>query len=65
MLRTRMKRLAARDARALQLLADIERSIAGLENEDLLDLADIFRGERHGPLGEIAAREMARREISL
>ncbi|MBW6528191.1 hypothetical protein KZ813_15210 [Sphingomonas sp. RHCKR7] len=65
MLKTRMKRLAARDSRAVQFLADVERSIEGLENEDLLDLADIFRGERRGPLGEIAAREMARRDISL
>lgn len=65
MLETRRKRLAARDARAVQLVAEIERSIAGLENEDLLDLADIFRGARRGALGEMAAREMARRGISL
>ncbi|MBY9064189.1 hypothetical protein K7957_14700 [Sphingomonas yunnanensis] len=65
MLRIRERRIAARDARAVQLLAEIERSIAALENEDLLDLADIFRGERGGPLHEIAAREMTRRAISL
>ena len=65
MLRTRKKRLAARDARAVTMRAEVERSVAGLENEDLLDLADIFRGERRGALGEMAAREMARRGISL
>lgn len=65
MLKTRMKRLAARDTRAVEILADIERSIANLNNEDLLDIADIFRGERNGPLGALAAREMAKRNISL
>lgn len=65
MLKTRKKRLAARDARAVELVAEIERSIVGLENEDLLDLADIFRGKRDVGIGAIAAREMARRGISL
>lgn len=65
MLKTRMKRLAAADARAVKMLSEIELSIQRLENEDLLDMADIFRGERRGPLGELAAAEMAKRNISL
>lgn len=65
MLRTRMKRLAAAEARAVKMLAAIETSIQALENEDLLDLADIFSEARGGPLRELAAAEMARRNISL
>ena len=65
MLKTRMKRLAARDARAVEMLVEVERSITSLDNEDLLDIADIFRGERRGPLGELARLEMAKRNISL
>lgn len=65
MLKTRIKRLAARDARAVEMLAEIECSIINLDDEDLLDIADIFRGERRGPIGELASREMAKRNISL
>lgn len=65
MLKARKKRFAARDARAVKLVADIELGIAALENEDLLDLADIFRDAKHGPLGQMAAAEMVRRGISL
>ncbi len=65
MLKTRMKRLTVRNDRALERLAAIETSIAGLNDEDLLDLADIFKSETATPLGEIAAAEMTRRGISL
>lgn len=65
MLRFRMKRLIARDARAVHLLAEIERSVTSLDNEDLLDIADIFRGKHRGPLGDMAVAEMAKRNISL
>jgi len=54
MLKTRMKRVA-----------EIEASIANLSNEDLLDLADIFKVEPRPPIGDMAFVEMARRNISL
>lgn len=65
MLRSRKKRLAVEDARAARLLSEIELSIRQLEDEDLLDMADIFRDEQRGPLAGIAASEMAKRNISL
>ncbi len=65
MLKTRMKRLADRGDRAVQRLAEIEASITNLSNEDLLDLADIFKAEPRPPIGEMAFSEMAQREISL
>lgn len=64
MLNHRTKRLAARDARAVKRLAEIEASIATLSDDDLLDLADIFKEERRTPLSEIASAEMAKRKIS-
>lgn len=60
-----MKRIAGRDARAKQRLAAIEHSVRGLNDEDLLDLADIFSSEDRGPLGDLAAAEMTKRNISL
>ena len=65
MLQRRMKRAAARGQRAIERLAGIEASIAALSDDDLLDLADIFRGERDTALGESALDEMARRNIDL
>ncbi|RYY14232.1 MAG: hypothetical protein EON55_08820 [Alphaproteobacteria bacterium] len=65
MLKTRMKRLAHRSEAAVQRLAEIEASITILGNEDLLDIADIFKAEPRTPLGESAFAEMARRNISL
>lgn len=65
MLKTRIKRNADHSDRALKRLAAIEASILALNNEDLLDLADIFSGEPRTPLGEIASAEMARRNLKL
>jgi len=65
MLKTLKKRLAARDARAVRFHSEVVHAITSLDDEDLLDVADIFRGDRRGPLGEIAATEMTRRKISL
>ena len=65
MLQRRMKRLAACGERAVERLAAIEASVTALSDDDLLDLADIFRGERETPLGESALDEMARRNLSL
>ncbi len=65
MLRTRMRRIIDRGEHAVQILAEIELSITGLCDEDLLDLADIFKAEPRIRLGEIAFAEMARRGIGL
>lgn len=45
--------------------AAIEAPTTNLGDEDLLDLADIFKAEPRTALGEIAFAEMARRSISL
>ncbi|RYF22945.1 MAG: hypothetical protein EOO77_03085 [Oxalobacteraceae bacterium] len=60
-----MKRLVDRGDRAMERLAEIEASITDLSNEDLLDLADIFKHLPRSPIGELASKEMARRNISL
>ncbi|WP_093400286.1 hypothetical protein [Sphingomonas sp. OK281] len=65
MLKTRMKRLAVRGDRAMQRLAEVEAAITNLSNEDLLDLADIFKAEPRSPIGHFAFVEMERRDISL
>lgn len=65
MLKMRMRRLADRGDRAVQCIAEIETSIRNLANEDLLDLADIFKIEPRTPIGYVAFAEMARRNISL
>lgn len=65
MLKTRTKRLADLGDRAVRRLADIQASITNLSNEDLLDLADIFKAEPRPPIGDMAFGEMARRNISL
>nr|WP_253072689.1 hypothetical protein [Sphingomonas sp. H160509] len=65
MLRTKMKRITNRGDRAAERLAEIETSITGLADNDLLDLADIFKAEPRTPIGNVAFLEMARRDISL
>ena len=65
MLKTRMKRVADSGDHAVRRLAGIEASVANLSDEDLLDLADIFKAEPRSPLGDMAFFEMARRNISL
>jgi hypothetical protein len=56
---------ADRGTRALKRLAEIETSIAALDNDDLLDLADIFASARGTPLNEVTSAEMQRRNIKL
>jgi hypothetical protein len=63
--RNKPKWRADRGARAIKRLAEIETSIAGLSNEDLLDLADIFVGKPAAPLSDIASAEMTKRNIRL
>jgi len=65
MLKKRMKRVADRGDDAVRRIAEIEASIADLSNEDLLDLADIFKAEPRPQIGNMAFVEMARRNISL
>jgi hypothetical protein len=63
MLKTRMKRVADRGDHAVRRLAEIKASIADLSDEDLLDLADIFKAEPRPAIGNMAFVEMARRNI--
>ncbi|RZM37007.1 MAG: hypothetical protein EOP67_03490 [Sphingomonas sp.] len=65
MLKTRIKRRADQAAHTTAKLARIETSIVALQDEDLLDLADIFKTQTPTPLAEMAAVEMTRRGISL
>ena len=65
MLKMQKKRLAHRNEEAVRRMAEIELSISSLNDEDLLDLADIFQTEPRGTLGEIAWTEMSRRNLSL
>ena len=46
-------------------VAAIETAITDLDNDDLLDLADIFEAKSDNPIKEIANAEMQRRRISL
>ncbi len=65
MLKSRIKRQALESARAVARLAEVEASVAALKDEDLLDLADIFALETASPLKEMAAVEMAKRNLHL
>ena len=65
MLKSRIKRHDAEGARVANRLAQIEASVAALQDEDLLDLADIFSSGTMTPLLEMASAEMAKRNISL
>jgi hypothetical protein len=65
MLRTKIKRIAKRGDRAVERLAEIETEITGLADNDLLDLADIFKAEPRRIVGDLAFLEMAQRNIRL
>lgn len=65
MLRTRMKRLASHGERIEKRVAAIETAITTLDNDDLLDLADIYEAKPDNPIKQIANAEMQRRGISL
>lgn len=65
MLKTRIKRQAAEAERAVAQLADIRTSIVALDDEDLLDLADIFARGAPTQLRAMAAAEMSKRNLSL
>ncbi|MEG3171156.1 hypothetical protein U1708_02910 [Sphingomonas sp. ZB1N12] len=65
MLKTRIRHRARRAAETEASLASINGSITALQDEDLLDLADIFRSQTETPIAEIAAAEMKKRGITL
>lgn len=65
MLPLKTKRLAIQHARAAKHLAAIQASIVAIDNEDLLDIADIFRERRDTPLAAYAFAEVERRKLSL
>lgn len=65
MLRTRHRRQADQAEYARKRLALIEAAVRALSDKDLLDLADIFKGEPTMPLAESALAELARRNLSL
>jgi hypothetical protein len=65
MLKIRIKQRAEHGVCAAKRLAQIDASIVALQNEDLLDLADIFKAYSQSPLAEIASAEMSKRELSL
>lgn len=65
MLKTRLKRLAYRGERIERRLEQIETAIIALDNDDLLDLADIFEARPDNPIRQIAKAEMAKRSLSL
>jgi hypothetical protein len=65
MLKVRFKRRVDQAARAAERLALVETSILALANEDLLDLADIFKTQTQTPLAEMASAELKKRAISL
>lgn len=65
MLKARTTRRADHGARAKKRLAEVERAILTLNDEDLLDFADIFYRKSPTPLSEIAAIEMDRRGLEL
>lgn len=65
MLRIRNRRRAARRRSAVQRLFNINAAIVALGDDDLLDLADIFKHDTGKPLNQSAWAEMAKRGISL
>ena len=65
MLKIRMKRDAEQNAAAMKRLTQIETSIIELPDEDLLDLADIFREKSETAIARYVFAEMARRKITL
>jgi len=64
-LKSRMKRLDHAREQAAMRLADVETSLLSLGNEDLLDIADIFRSQPMSVIGQIVLAEMRKRHISL
>ncbi len=49
----------------MKTVSQIEAEVAGLNDEDLLDLYDIFAGSTVSALAALAADEMQRRNLSV
>lgn len=64
MQRPKTKWRADHGARAVKLVDRIAASIAQLDDEDLLDLQDIFADDRECPLETMASLEIERRGLS-
>lgn len=62
-LRTNSKWRARRAAHAQKAVSDIEASIVSLNDEDLLDLHDIFLPNPSSVLATYAANELRRRKL--
>jgi hypothetical protein len=65
MQQVRKKWRADRGDRAQVIVSKISRSIAGLDDEDLLDLHDIFRNAEGTPIMTMAEAEIAERGLSI
>ncbi len=65
MLKIKSRRSAAEGTRAITKLAEMQASIIALNDEDLLDLADIFSGKTPAFITDMAAAELKRRNLSL
>jgi hypothetical protein len=65
MLKLKSKRSAVHAAIAVAQVAGIRVSIKALNDEDLLDLADIFAGKSSTIITDIASAEMKRRNLNL
>jgi hypothetical protein len=63
MQRQRNKWRADAGTRAARLVSRITSSIAKLDDEDLLDLHDIFRSDAGSPLDDMASAEMRKRNL--
>jgi hypothetical protein len=63
MQRPKGKWRADHDARVVRNMHEIEASVTRLNDEDLLDLHDIFAGDPGSPLDILAAAEMSRRDL--
>lgn len=65
MLKYQIKRRDAEREKAVAEIVDIEASIVALNNDDLLDLADIFQHAANTRLREMTTTEMAKRNLRL
>jgi len=65
MLKMKIRRRVAEAAQAVTQLAEIRTSITALNDEDLLDLADIFSAEIRTSIGNNASMELKRRNLSV
>ncbi len=65
MLKIRDRRRAAETMKAFKRLIAVEAAVTALDDEDLLDFADIFAAGESTPLREMAEAEMRRRNLTL